>query len=164
METGGNAIAMFKALTLASRHATSAVEHLLMNNAGVSLPEYEILAALSASPDGRLRAGELGTMLAWEKSRTSHQVTRMERRGLVSREVCQADLRGTWVRLGDAGKEALSSADAAFERGVQEVLGDLSASPDGIAFSRTALEIGKAVAPRECASAVGDVARDLEVS
>ncbi len=161
MEAGDAAISLFRALTMASRHATSSVEHVLMDHAGVSLPEYEILAALAASEAGQLRAGELGVMLAWEKSRTSHQVTRMERKGLVTRESCQADLRGTWVRICDQGREALETARVAYGDAVRDILGDLPERAEGTAFARVALEIGATAAPRECAGAVQGVADEL---
>jgi MarR family protein len=50
-----------------------------------------------------LRARDLGRMVGWERSQVFHQVTRMEKRGLVAREECSEDARGSMVRLTDAG-------------------------------------------------------------
>jgi DNA-binding MarR family transcriptional regulator len=54
-----------------------------------------------------LRARELAETLSWEKSRVSHQVTRMEKRQLVERRECDTDLRGSWVGLTADGKRAV---------------------------------------------------------
>ena len=65
---------------------------------------------LFEAPDRQLRANELGAALAWEKSRVSHQVSRMEKRGLVERRECDTDLRGTWVGMTADGRRAVLSA------------------------------------------------------
>ena len=57
-----------------------------------------------------MRTGELGEVLGWEKSRVSHQVARMEVRGLVERVECESDGRGTWVTLAADGSRALLGA------------------------------------------------------
>ena len=59
---------------------------------------------LSHSPDGVLRARELGSELGWDRSRLSHLVRRMEKRRFVDREECEEDARGSMVRLTDAGR------------------------------------------------------------
>ena len=50
----------------------------------LSMSDFAVLVPLSEAPDQRLRAFALGRALQWEKSRLSHHLTRMERRGLVS--------------------------------------------------------------------------------
>ena len=51
----------------------------------LSYQDYVVLVALTAQPEGRMRLFELGHQLGWEKSRLSHQVTRMAERGLVEK-------------------------------------------------------------------------------
>jgi Transcriptional regulators len=82
----------------------------LQRDAGLSQADYGILVSLFEAPSQRLRMGELGELLAWEKSRVSHQVARMETRGLVRRVECDSDGRGTWVTLETDGKRALLGA------------------------------------------------------
>lgn len=161
MDTLGISEALFRALMIASRQVTSHVEQELADTAGLSLPEFEILHALATAPDGRARAGELGMMLAWEKSRTSHQVTRMERRGLVARFTCESDQRGTWVVLSPAGADAVAAAEPAYRAAVGRALESIAGTQDGDAFARAALEIGRQLAPGACQSAVDAVERDL---
>jgi DNA-binding MarR family transcriptional regulator len=86
------------------------LERQLIRDAGLSGAEYTLLVPLSEEPDGLLRARDLGRMVGWERSRLSHQVARMEKRGLVVREECADDARGSMVRLTDAGRAAIVAA------------------------------------------------------
>jgi DNA-binding MarR family transcriptional regulator len=86
------------------------LERQLQNDAALSNAEFGVLVSLFEAPDKQLRVGELGATLAWEKSRVSHQVSRMERRGLVERRLCSTDGRGTWVHLTPEGSRALLRA------------------------------------------------------
>jgi DNA-binding MarR family transcriptional regulator len=92
------------------KHLDLALERQLQRDAGISLPDYEILLALFESAGNQLRARELGAHVGWEKSRLSHQVTRMERRGLVKRSDCDTDGRGTWVGITADGRRAILGA------------------------------------------------------
>jgi DNA-binding MarR family transcriptional regulator len=92
------------------RRLFGALEDQLLRDAGLSGADYAVLVPLSESAEGVVRARELCTTLAWDRSRLSHQVTRMERRGLVAREECPEDARGTMVRLTDAGRAAIEGA------------------------------------------------------
>ena len=47
-----------------------------------------------------MRVLELARALGWEKSRLSHQLTRMQQRGLVERSNCSEDRRGAFVVVG----------------------------------------------------------------
>jgi predicted transcriptional regulator len=71
-------------------------QHLLQDS-GLSEADYEILAVLSELPEGRMPSQEMGTLLRWEKSRLSHQVRRMQERGLVAREPNPADGRSAMI-------------------------------------------------------------------
>lgn len=79
-------------------------------DSGLSMADFEVLVVLSDVPAGRRRAYELGRELQWEKSRLSHHLTRMERRGLVCREGCGTDRRGAFVGLTPAGLAAIEAA------------------------------------------------------
>src|SRR5580693_5473399 len=54
-------------------------------------PAYEILVELSEAPDQRLRMTDLADATSQSRSRLSHQVSRMEKRGLVRRDDCEGD-------------------------------------------------------------------------
>ena len=76
----------------------------LQDAGGLSLPDYDVLVSLSEAPDGRRRVFEIADELAWEQSRLSHHLGRMQRRGLVGREECATDGRGAFVVLPDSGE------------------------------------------------------------
>jgi len=89
---------------------TGALEAQLLHDAGLSGSEYAALVPLSHAPDGVLRARELCGELGWDRSRLSHLVRRMEKRGFVAREECSEDARGSMVRLTAAGRAAVDDA------------------------------------------------------
>lgn len=76
----------------------------------LSLPDFDVLVHLSEAEDNRLRMSALAVELNWEQSRLSHQVSRMEKRGLVYREPCPQDARGSFACLTDLGRERLEAA------------------------------------------------------
>jgi DNA-binding MarR family transcriptional regulator len=82
----------------------------LQEHSGLSDADYGVLVVLSEAPGGRLRVFELGAALGWEKSRLSHQLRRMEARGLVEREGCDTDRRGANVVLTRPGRAAIRAA------------------------------------------------------
>ena len=83
---------------------------LLQEEYGISLADYEVLVALSEAPEGRLRVFEVADALAWEQSRVSHQLARMQRRGLIMREDCATDARGAFAVITEAGRTAIERA------------------------------------------------------
>lgn len=88
----------------------SVLEEQIGRDGGLSGADYAVLVPLSESPDGMLRARELGRQILWDRSRLSHHVGRMEKRGLVTREECAEDARGAMVRMTEAGRAAIERA------------------------------------------------------
>ncbi len=97
----------------------------LQYECGLSPSDFEILVNLSESETGRMRAGELGAATQWEKSRISHHLSRMEKRGLIRRE--EGDARYPDIVITDMGMDAIRAcapANAARVRALfVEVLG-----------------------------------------
>lgn len=77
---------------------------------GISIADYTVLVQLSEHVDARMRVLELARAVGWEKSRLSHQLTRMEQRGLIARSNCSEDRRGAFVVLTDKGKDTIVTA------------------------------------------------------
>ena len=86
------------------------LEDLVNRESGLSGADYAVLVPLSESADGLMRARDLRREILWDRSRLSHQLGRMEKRGLVVREQCEEDARGAMVRLTDAGRGAIEGA------------------------------------------------------
>lgn len=157
-------VTLFRALTFAARQLNAVVEEELRKSAGVSLPEFNILSALGAAPERRARAGDLGHMLAWEKSRLSHQVSRMERKGLIERVLCDSDQRGTWVALTDAGAAAVDQATPAYRAAVRTQLGGIAATASGSELARQIFAMGVNASPESCRDEVKSLGASLDAA
>jgi DNA-binding MarR family transcriptional regulator len=96
----------------------------LQDDYGISLADYDVLVLLSEIPQGRLRVFEMAHALAWEQSRVSHQLARMQRRGLVAREECPTDARGALAVLTEAGRAAIERAAPAHVEMVRQLVFD----------------------------------------
>ncbi|PZQ89073.1 MAG: MarR family transcriptional regulator [Leifsonia xyli] len=107
------------------RELVTALDRRLQDDAGISHPEFLLMMSLSRAPERSLRTGELADELTWEKSRVSHQVTRMEARGLVARRECETDARGVWVELTPAGSRLLLEATRDHTDAIREWFFDL---------------------------------------
>jgi DNA-binding MarR family transcriptional regulator len=120
------------------RHLARELDRQLQRDAGISQADFSVMATLAEAPDRRLRTGELAELLAWEKSRVSHQVARMESRGLLERTECNTDGRGTWVGLTTEGHRTMLAstrdhADAVRALFFDELADDEKAALGGVA-------------------------------
>lgn len=86
------------------------LERELQASSEISIADFGILVSIFGAPAKRLRPVEIGDLLGWEKSRISHQVSRMQSRGLLAREDCDTDARGKWVVMTPAGHRAILGA------------------------------------------------------
>jgi DNA-binding MarR family transcriptional regulator len=82
----------------------------LLSDSGMSLPDYDVLTALSVADEGRMPITVLAAQIGWERSRVSHHVRRMSARGLVTCGLSAADRRVTEVTLTERGRQALEEA------------------------------------------------------
>jgi DNA-binding MarR family transcriptional regulator len=113
----------------------------LQQDSGLTLPEYEVLVQLSETPQRRMRPFQICEALNWEQSRLSHQLTRMERRGLVARHECAADGRGAFIELTAAGTEAIGGAAARHVAAVRRLIFDQLSDAQREAFEETCAAI-----------------------
>jgi len=82
----------------------------LQADSGLSLADYDVLAALSSSAGGRMQITALATQIGWERSRLSKHVRRMAGRELVDCEPSSSDRRVTEVTLSATGRQAIAVA------------------------------------------------------
>lgn len=101
------------------------VAHDLLAESGLSDADYMVLVFLSEHPERRMRMTELAGHLRWSRSRLSHQLDRMQTRGLVERDECPSDARGTMARLTDAGMEEIRRAAPRHVASVRRALFDV---------------------------------------
>ncbi|MFJ6657091.1 MarR family winged helix-turn-helix transcriptional regulator [Streptomyces sp. NPDC091377] len=88
---------------------------------GLSSADHSVLMRLNEAPDKRLGQQRLADDMFWSKSRLSHQLTRMEQRGLVARGTAPGG-RGVEISLTDAGHEAVDAMEAAHAEAVRRHL------------------------------------------
>ena len=69
------------------------IERRVRAQGGLSLEAYDVLLMLSYAPQGRLRMGALYEAVTLSRSGLTRLVDRLEKDGLVEREVCSQDRR-----------------------------------------------------------------------
>lgn len=82
----------------------------LTRDTGLSWADYTVLVVLSEAPGHRMRLIELAGRILWSKSRLSHQLSRMEHRGLVRREAHAQNSRATDAVLTTDGLRVIERA------------------------------------------------------
>ena len=148
-----------KWLTAEEARAWRALQHLnmplaavlnrqLTRHSNLSTADYAVLVQLSESPEKRMRARDLGIAMAWEKSRLSHHIRRMENRELVSRQECPTDGRGAFIALTPTGQRTIEQAAPQHVQTVRSYVIDLL-SPEQL---RVLAEIGETVGARLAAA------------
>lgn len=108
----------------AYRELMRALESRLIGNSGLSGADYALLHPLSVAEEGVLRTRDLGRSVGWERSRLSHQVSRMEKRGLVTREPCPTDQRGAVIVITGPGGDLIRAAAPQHVSDVRDVFVD----------------------------------------
>lgn len=82
----------------------------LEQESGLTEAEYAVLVVVSEAAGRRIRARDLCETLGWERSRLSHQIDRMENRGVVERAPCAGDARGFDLVLTSQGLAIIEAA------------------------------------------------------
>jgi DNA-binding MarR family transcriptional regulator len=137
----------------------------------LSMADFSVLVALTDSCPGKTRAYTLAEALQWEKSRLSHQLARMEKRGLIERTECVTDGRGQLVGVTPAGKAAIEAAAPAHVAAVRRMFFDGMSDEQMDALTQIAREAlaridGTTVIPgltEICTEAAGNLPPDLPV-
>jgi DNA-binding MarR family transcriptional regulator len=96
----------------------------LLQDSGLSPADYQVLLALSEAAGRRLRSSELAAAIDWQRSRLSHHLARMERRGLIRRDDCATDSRGAEVSLTDHGAGMFRGATTPHARAIKKHFAD----------------------------------------
>jgi DNA-binding MarR family transcriptional regulator len=125
------------------RQLDRALEAQLQRDSAISIPEFEILFTLNDVTSRQLRIKDIAAHTGWEKSRVSHQVSRLERRGLLVRRECETDGRGSWLSLTPAGQRAVTDATLAHSEAIRTYFFAVLHGDDEarlLAFSRRVLE------------------------
>ncbi|RIX30394.1 MarR family winged helix-turn-helix transcriptional regulator [Amnibacterium setariae] len=117
--------------------ATGVVELQIRSAADLSSAEFEVLRCLVDAPDRQLRQNELAALLGWDKSRLSHQLTRMQHRELIDR---QKSGRVHAVAVTRTGVQKFELADNAHVAAVRSLLREHLSVAEREALERTAAQ------------------------
>lgn len=117
--------AAWRAWLSASRLLTEQLSRELIEKHGLTIADYVILVQLSESPEHRVRMSDLAEQTLASRSRLSHQIDRMEKKGMVRREACSDDRRGYFAVLTEAGLDTIVAAAPDHVAGVRAHLVDL---------------------------------------
>lgn len=101
-----------------------ALESDLQSTAGLTLYEYTVLALLSEADASTLQMSELAAGTFSSLSRLSHVVSRLERRGWVTRQACPGDGRATQAVLTESGLAKVAGAAPDHVHAVRELVVD----------------------------------------
>jgi DNA-binding MarR family transcriptional regulator len=98
----------------------SIIEGRMQSDSALSAGDYAVLLALSEAAANRMRSSELAAHINWERSRLSHHLGRMEKRGLITREDCATDSRGAEIVLAPDGAAAFRRASPSHLHAIQQ--------------------------------------------
>lgn len=96
----------------------------MQSESSLSTGDYQVLLALSEAAGRTLRSSDLAARIGWERSRLSHHLGRMEKRGLVRRDTCTDDVHGIDVVLTEGGAEAFRRSSVPHLRAIRELFID----------------------------------------
>jgi DNA-binding MarR family transcriptional regulator len=144
----------WRALVICSNRLKAVLDAELVVEHDLPFGDYEVLVVLSEAPDRRLRMSELAERLFLSPSGLTRRLDRLTRDGLVAREQCPFDRRGTYAVLADQGFERLEQAAPCHVRGVREHFIDLLDRPQLQALGRALEKVA-----RECPSRPSSIAR-----
>jgi DNA-binding MarR family transcriptional regulator len=97
----------WRAYIAATHLLEDTIDRQLQRDAGMPHLYYSILANLSEMPEHRLRMTDLAEKLKITRPRLTYAVTRLEKDGLLRRENCRWDKRGSIAALTEEGMATL---------------------------------------------------------
>jgi DNA-binding MarR family transcriptional regulator len=100
---------------------TKALDADLDSAHGLPLSSYEVLLYLNDAPDRRMRMRDLAASVILSRSGLTRLADRLEREGLIARESCPSDARGSYAVITAAGTEKLAVARATHLAGVRSL-------------------------------------------
>ena len=126
------AMAAWKSFLRAHAVLIRALERELLAARGLPLAEYDVLVQLDGVPEGRLRMAQLADQVLLSRSGLTRLVERMEASGLVRREVCPSDARGSFATITEEGRRQLLSSAEIHMRSLRDhFVGPLDSSQIG---------------------------------
>ncbi|HEY5142553.1 MAG TPA: MarR family transcriptional regulator [Solirubrobacteraceae bacterium] len=98
---------------------TKALDAELEREHSLPLSSYEVLLHVAHAEDQRMRMCDLADSVILSRSGLTRLIDRLEREGLVARESCPSDARGSFARLTPDGATKLQAARRTHLAGVR---------------------------------------------
>jgi DNA-binding MarR family transcriptional regulator len=119
-ELASEELAAWRGLLRVHSALVKALDAELLAGHELPLTSYEVLINLQAAPGRRRRMAELADGVLLSRSGMTRLVDRLEREGLLERDPCTDDGRGTYAVLTDKGEALLQRARRTHLDGVRE--------------------------------------------
>ncbi|MEU5864844.1 MULTISPECIES: MarR family winged helix-turn-helix transcriptional regulator [unclassified Nonomuraea] len=118
--------------TLAALHAKieDRLEKALEKEHGLSVSEYTVLDVLARQDGWHMRMQQLARAVVLSQSATTRLVTRLEKRGLLKRYLCEDDRRGIYSEVTPDGRDLLTRAGPTHDTVLKEVLAEAAEQPE----------------------------------
>jgi DNA-binding MarR family transcriptional regulator len=112
-----------------------AVEEHLRADGDLSYVQFEILARLVDSPEGRLRMTDLADGVVYSRSGLTYQAGLLDKRGLITRSPSPDDERSVMVTVTDTGRDLITRVLPEHADRVRQLLFDPMSGEDLTALS-----------------------------
>ncbi len=113
-------------LLRASRYIEGVTRERLKSQFDMTLPRFDVMAALYRQPDGMLM-GEIARFLIVSNGNVTGIVDRLVAEGFVARSQRNGDRRTSFITLTRRGRDAFAGMAQAHEHWIDELLGGVSA-------------------------------------
>ena len=138
-------LATWRAFIETTEQLNSVLAARLQAESNLSPSDYAVLLALHDVDGHRLRSSALAAHIGWQRSRLSHHLGRMERRGLIERQEIATDSRGAEIVLTTAGLEAFRRSTRPHLQTIRELFVD-ALTPDQLSAAQDIVD-GDQLAP-----------------
>ena len=126
---------------------TRELERRLERDAGLPVQWFEVLLRLARTPGGQLRMTDLAAQTVLTPSGLTRVVDKLEHGGLVRRQSCASDRRGSYATLTPKGRRRVEAAVPMHLAHIDEVLGGALSPADLDALADLMRRLRAAVNP-----------------
>jgi DNA-binding MarR family transcriptional regulator len=120
MKASDEGMATWTAFVRAHAALFDVLEAELQDRRDLPITWYDVLVTLSRVPKGQMRMQDLAREVLLSKSGLTRLFDRMEHAGLVERQSCPSDRRGTLAVMTPEGRRELQRARPVHHRGIEE--------------------------------------------
>ena len=147
--------AVWRALLGAQGLIADRIDRMMVDEADITLAEFEVLDRLAGSDDNTLRMNELAASVRLSPSGLTRRFDSLVRRGWVTREPCADDRRGINARLTAAGLKEHSAAVGVHDEGVVTFMLDNLDAEETECLTRVLGRLAEINDPRGVAATAG---------